>query len=134
MDCKCTKVFFIAKDFGFFFKNIIKLKIAIKLFLNLRRTMKRIIFSVTNDLATDNRVNRSCIVAQSLGFEVLLVGRKLPKSQDVTRSYATKRFRLIFKTGVLFYAAFQLRLFFYLLFKRVDLLYSNDLDTLFLCN
>ena len=92
--------------------------------------MKRIIFSVTNDLATDNRVNRSCIVAQSLGFEVLLVGRKLPKSQDVTRSYATKRFRLIFKTGVLFYAAFQLRLFFYLLFKRVDILYSNDLDTL----
>ena len=92
--------------------------------------MKRIIFSVTNDLATDNRVNRSCIVAQSLGFEVLLVGRKLPKSQDVTRSYAIKRFRLIFKTGVLFYAAFQLRLFFYLLFKRVDILYSNDLDTL----
>ena len=92
--------------------------------------MKSVIVSVTNDLATDNRVNRSCSVLQSSGFRVVLVGRKLKQSIEVTRPYECKRFRMFFKKGVLFYAFYNLRLFFYLLFQRVDLLFANDLDTL----
>ena len=92
--------------------------------------MKSVIVSVTNDLATDNRVNRSCSVLQSLGFRVVLVGRKLKQSSEVSRPYECKRFRMLFKKGVFFYAFYNFRLFFYLLFHRVDLLYSNDLDTL----
>ena len=92
--------------------------------------MKRVIVSVTNDLVTDNRVNRSCSVLQSLGFRVVLVGRKLKQSSEVSRAYECKRFRMLFKKGVFFYAFYNFRLFFYLLFHRVDLLYSNDLDTL----
>ena len=92
--------------------------------------MKRVIVSVTNDLVTDNRVNRSCSVLQSLGFRVVLVGRKLKQSSEVSRPYECKRFRMLFKKGVFFYAFYNLRLFFYLLFHRVDLLYANDLDTL----
>ena len=92
--------------------------------------MKRVIVSVTNDLVTDNRVNRSCSVLQSLGFRVVLVGRKLKQSSEVSRPYECKRFRMLFKKGVFFYAFYNFRLFFYLLFHRVDLLYSNDLDTL----
>lgn len=92
--------------------------------------MKSVIVSVTNDLATDNRVNRSCSVLQSLGFRVVLVGRKLKQSSEVSRPYECKRFRMLFKKGVFFYAFYNLRLFFYLLFHRVDLLYANDLDTL----
>ena len=92
--------------------------------------MKSVIVSVTNDLATDNRVNRSCSVLQSLGFRVVLVGRKLKQSSEVSRPYECKRFRMLFKKGVFFYAFYNLRLFFYLLFHRVDLLFANDLDTL----
>ena len=37
---------------------------------------------------------------------------------------------MIFKRGFLFYKFFNIRLFFYLLLHKADLLVSNDLDTL----
>ncbi len=66
----------------------------------------------------------------SLGFEVVLIGRSLPGSLSINKPYATHRMSLLFKTGPLFYAEYNLRLFFYLLFHRSHLLLSNDLDTL----
>lgn len=44
--------------------------------------------------------------------------------------YSTKRFVLLFEKGPLFYISYQVHLFFFLLFRNVDLLISNDLDTL----
>jgi len=65
------------------------------------------------------------------GFDVMLIGRKLPFSPEVAeRNYKTKRFNLWFHKGPLFYAAYNIRLFLYLLFNRADVLFSNDLDTL----
>jgi len=46
------------------------------------------------------------------------------------RSYDTKRFRMFFEKGVLFYAWFNFRLFWFLLFHRSHILVANDLDTL----
>jgi glycosyltransferase involved in cell wall biosynthesis len=66
-----------------------------------------------------------------MGFHVILLGRKLHGSLPIqNRKYQTKRFNLIFKSGALFYAEYNLRLYLYLLFSKFDVLLSNDLDTL----
>jgi glycosyltransferase involved in cell wall biosynthesis len=92
---------------------------------------KKIIVSVTSDLVSDNRVHKVCNTLHNMGFEVFLVGRKLPKSLPVeNREYEVKRFSLLFHKGPQFYATYNLRLFLFLLFSKFDLLLANDLDTL----
>lgn len=92
---------------------------------------KRIVVSVINDLVTDQRVSRTCHELHSMGYDVLLVGRKLPASLDMPATpYKVKRMNLLFKKGALFYAFYNWRLFWLLLFTKSDILWSNDLDTL----
>jgi glycosyltransferase involved in cell wall biosynthesis len=92
---------------------------------------RKVIISVISDLVTDQRVNRAAMALHNSGYTVTLVGRKLRSSLPVDkRPYGVKRFGLMFETGPLFYAAYNLRLFFYLLFNRADIYLSNDLDTL----
>lgn len=94
--------------------------------------MKRIIVSVTNDMTNDQRVNRVCNSLCDMGYDVLVLCRRLKSSAELEpRRYKVKRFRLLINKGFLFYACFNLRLFIYLLFHRCDALLSNDLDTLF---
>lgn len=92
---------------------------------------KRVIVSVISDLVTDQRVNRTALTLKEMGWHVTLVGRKLPDSLPLpTRSFHTLRFNLFVHKGPLFYALYNIRLFFFLLFSKADLLFANDLDTL----
>lgn len=93
--------------------------------------MKKVIVSVTSDLVSDARVHKVCSSLQRNGCEVLLIGRKLGDIELLPgRIYRTKRFKLIFNKGFLFYAEYNIRLFFYLLLHRAEILVANDLDTL----
>jgi glycosyltransferase involved in cell wall biosynthesis len=91
---------------------------------------KHITVLVSNDLQHDQRVAKVCATLSEMGFRITLVGRLLPDSTPFERSYQTHRFRLPFRGGALFYAALNIRLFFYLLVKRTDIILANDLDTL----
>ncbi len=92
---------------------------------------KRIILSVTNDLFSDQRVDKTCHSLLKMGFDVHVIGRRYRNSPTLSKKpYSTQRMHLLFKTGPLFYAEFNLRLFFLLLFTKVDILYANDLDAL----
>jgi glycosyltransferase involved in cell wall biosynthesis len=93
--------------------------------------MKRIICTVSNDLTYDQRMQRICESLAKAGYRVTLVGRKLPDSKPPgIFPYQQKRFRLFFNRGKGFYLELQVRLFFFLLFSRFDLICAVDLDTL----
>ena len=87
--------------------------------------------SVTNDLVTDKRVDKTAKTLSRLGFKVVLIGRKKKDSSLLsTRLYSTQRFSLPFEKGPLFYACYNIWLFIYLIFNKSHLLVANDLDTL----
>ncbi len=95
---------------------------------------KQIILAVTNDLSTDQRVHKVAETIKKTGFSPMLVGRQLKTSEELSeRSYTTKRFRLLFNKGPIFYANYNIRLFFFLLFKKSGVFVANDLDTLPAC-
>ena len=95
-----------------------------------KRTKKRIIVSVTNDLFTDQRVKKVCDSLIELDYDILLVGRLLNESEELKRDYKCIRMRLFFNRGALFYAEYNFRLLLLLLVSRVDIFHANDLDTL----
>lgn len=94
------------------------------------RNGKKITVTVSNDIVTDQRMERICSALVAMGFEVEIVGRKLPGSFPLgTKEYKQSRLKLLFKKGPLFYAALNVRLLFYLLATKPDIVYSVDADT-----
>ncbi|MBK9736272.1 MAG: glycosyltransferase [Saprospiraceae bacterium] len=92
---------------------------------------KSIYFAVTNDLNQDQRMHRICASFNKFGYKVILVGRANKKSSPLFQfPFTQKRLDCWFQKGVLFYAEYNIRLFFFLLLKQTDIIYSVDLDTI----
>jgi glycosyltransferase involved in cell wall biosynthesis len=76
-------------------------------------------------------MQRICRTLSKAGHEVTLVGRKQRSSVPVVdEPYNQKRIVCLFEKGFLFYAEYNIRLFFYLLNAKADVVCSIDLDTL----
>ncbi len=96
--------------------------------------MKHLLFTVSNDLNYDQRMKRICTSLSENGFSVTLIGRKLPHSLPLTKEvYEQRRLNCYFTKGKLFYAEYNIRLFFFLLFKKPDAICAIDLDTILPC-
>ncbi len=96
--------------------------------------LKKIYFTVTNDLVYDQRMNRICTTLAKNGYAVTLVGRKLKTSLPLAeKSFTQKRLNCFLTKGKLFYAEHNLRLFFFLLFKKPGAVCAIDLDTILPC-
>jgi len=96
--------------------------------------MKRLVFTVTNDLTFDQRMIRICTSLANAGYHVLLVGRKMKDSIPLKKmAFDQRRLHCFFSRGKLFYAEYNLRLLFFLLFKKFDLICAIDLDTIIPC-
>ena len=96
--------------------------------------VKKIIFTVTNDLNYDQRMQRICSSLADAGYDILLVGRKLKTSPPLLKkAYKQHRLNCWFKKGKTFYAEFNIRLLFFLLFNKADCICAIDLDTILPC-
>jgi glycosyltransferase involved in cell wall biosynthesis len=92
---------------------------------------KTIFILVTNDLVYDQRVLRHADYLQKNKHKIFLVGRrKLNTNKEITLNFPHKRFEMIFSRSWMFYAEYNIRLTLFLLFKKIDILWANDLDTL----
>jgi glycosyltransferase involved in cell wall biosynthesis len=79
-------------------------------------------------------MHRICSSIAKAGYDVTLVGRKLNTSLPLkNQSFKQKRLKCFFNKGFLFYAEYNLRLFFYLLTKKMDGICAIDLDTILPC-
>jgi len=94
----------------------------------------KIYFTVTTDLTYDQRMIRICTSLANAGYSVTLVGRKMKASLPLSsQPFQQKRLLCFFENGKLFYAEYNIRLFFYLLFKKMDCIGAIDLDSILPC-
>ena len=93
--------------------------------------MPKIFCTVTTDLSYDQRMIRICTSLAKAGYKTVLVGRKLRNSVPLQQqAFQQKRISCFFEKGKLFYAEYNIRLFFFLLFKKADCINAIDLDTI----
>ena len=86
---------------------------------------------MTNDIAYDQRMQKTAKTLHDLGHTILMIGRVKKSSIPCDLSYSqVHRFEMFFLKGKFFYIEYNLRLFFFLLFSRFDILVAVDLDTI----
>lgn len=95
---------------------------------------KTIVFTVINDLRSDQRMDKICSSLQANGYEVTLLGRRLPDSPTLAdKPYQQVRIPCFFKEGKAFYIEYNLKLRNWLRQHQFDIYSAVDADTLWPC-
>ena len=93
--------------------------------------MTRILLATTSDLALDQRMLRICRSLHKAGYSVKMIGRNHKDAMPLSKEdYQQHRIHCFFQKGKWMYMEFNIRLFFYLIFQRFDLICATDLDTI----
>ena len=92
--------------------------------------MKRLYILITNNISFDQRMHK---IAETLSsdFDVCIIGsstRRPPPLEQ--RCYKQQRIKTVFKAGKGFYIEYNFRLICTLFWRKPDVIYSVDLDTL----
>ena len=86
---------------------------------------------VTTDLVTDQRVQRTAATLSAAGHRAVVVGRRTAITPtEVEKDYCVHLLSPPFSKGMLFYLSYNIMAFYYLSFKKTNIIYANDLDTL----
>lgn len=94
------------------------------------RKLKRISFTVVNDLSYDQRMLRICGSLSQAGYQVVFIGRKLKDSKPLgDYPFQCVRLPFFFTHGKIFYIELQIRYFIYLVLHPQDIYCAIDLDT-----
>lgn len=95
---------------------------------------KHIVFTVTNALNGDQRMQRICSSLVEAGFRVTLVGWEYPDSKPLTeQSFEQVRLPMRFTKGKLRYAEYNWKLWKFLPSLAPDIIGAIDLDTIIPC-
>lgn len=90
-----------------------------------------IIFTVTNDLNFDQRMQRICRSLSRAGYRVTLAGVGSSQAAPLQQEpYHQHRIRVYARKGKLFYLEYNLKLFLWLMKQQAQLVCAIDLDTL----
>jgi glycosyltransferase involved in cell wall biosynthesis len=93
--------------------------------------MHKLVFTVTNDLVYDQRMNRICTSLATAGYDVTLIGRTNKKSPALQpKPFKQKRFTCWAQKGKWMYIEYNIKLFFILLFTNTDVYGAIDLDSI----
>ncbi len=97
---------------------------------------RNITIVTTSNLAYDHRMQRCINAFLESEYNITCYSRNFNKNDNYTPTQITNQFfkqikiSTLFKSSWLFYAEYNLRIFFKLLFTQQDLIYSVDSDTL----
>lgn len=94
---------------------------------------RKILVAVTGDVSTDQRVIKTCNYLINKNFTVIVFARRLQDTFEIDTEFKIIRKKLLFNNNFLFYAEYNIRLFWFLIFNKLDFIWSNDLDTLVSC-
>ena len=96
----------------------------------LMRTKPEIAICTISDIATDYRLHKMALTISKTKFSPYFITRRRKDYLNRSSVFPIKIMKLLFEKGPCFYAEYNIRLFFILMIKRPDVIFSVDLDTL----